>query len=74
MEKTKGCRQVNIPTVDNTELPCDPYISEECVIISEAIPEIGSLDNESLGSVLIKMAKVIKKQSILISQLKKKIN
>lgn len=27
----KGCGQVRIPTVDNTELECDEYISSKCV-------------------------------------------
>ena len=67
------CGQTNIPSTDNTDLPCEDYISQECIIIADAYPFIGSVVNESLGNVILKLVKKMEGQSKVIKQLKAEI-
>lgn len=69
-----ACGQTTIPEVDNTALPCDKYISEDCIIIAEAIPYIGSMNNSSLKDVLEKLVEKLKTQARLINNLQNQIN
>ena len=45
---SKNCNQVNIPTVDNTELECDFFIDSTCVIVKETCKKVGNLKGENL--------------------------
>ena len=40
---SKNCNQVNIPTIDNTELECDFFIDSTCVIVKETCKKVGNL-------------------------------
>ena len=46
---TKKCiTQVNIPTVDNTQLECDEIISSTCIVVKEYCKKVGNLEGENL--------------------------
>lgn len=64
-----GCNQVNIPTTDNTDIPCEEYVNAECVIVPDAIPFIGSTDNDSLDDVIALLVAKIKQQQQIINNL-----
>ena len=40
---SKNCNQVNMPTVDNTELECDFFIDSTCVIVKETCKKVGKM-------------------------------
>lgn len=68
-----NCKPVNIPTVDNTELPCGEYINDECIIREEPILFIGSPENSSLETIINLMVEKMKKQQQLIINLRAEI-
>ena len=43
------CTQINIPTVDNSDIKCDEFYYSECVIIDEIYNKIGNLEKENLN-------------------------
>ena len=45
---SNNCNQVNIPTIDNTELECDFFIDSTCVIAKETCKKVGNLKGENL--------------------------
>lgn len=70
----KKCTQVNIPQVDNSNLPCEEYINDECIIVGEAIPYIGSTINDSLEDVIKLMVLKMKQQQQQLINLRNVVN
>lgn len=65
------CVEVNTPETDNTPLECpDGFTPESCVIIDEAVPFLGTTDNETLKNYLIRLVDKIKSQQYAILNLK----
>lgn len=46
------CGQTNIPTLDETPLPCDVFTSTDCLIYTKPIPYFGFLESSSGTEVL----------------------
>lgn len=70
MDKKLTCGQTVIPQVDNSNLACEEYISESCVIVKDASPIIGTQNNQTLREVLLKTFGVLEAQSRIIKQMK----
>ena len=70
MDKKLTCGQTVIPQVDNSNLACEEYISESCIIVKDASPIIGTQNNQSLREVLLKVFDKLETQSRIIRQLK----
>lgn len=68
------CTQVNNPQTDNTPLECEDFISEACIIIDEAVPFLGTEDNETLKNFLIRLVDKIKSQQYAILNLENALN
>ena len=46
---------INKPSVDNTPLLCDPLLSTDCVLVSQAIPYLGIAQGDTLTQALLKI-------------------
>lgn len=68
------CNQVNTPTVNTDPLPCGEFIQEACVIIDEAVPFLGTGENETLKNFLVKLVDKIKEQQYKIVNLTNEVN
>ena len=68
-----GCGQVNIPTVDNTELECDDFISSTCIEVKQLCSKIGNIQGDSLDKFIEKLCIKINKQDTEIFTLKNKV-
>lgn len=67
------CGQTNIPEVDNTELQCDSYVYDSCIIIKEAIPYLGVPSNATLAKLVERLLVKLKAQARKIKELEKRI-
>ena len=70
----KGCGQTNIPETDNTQLPCEEFVSTDCVIYPEAILPFGIVENTDLTVIIKELVKRIRQNKLKISQLESIIN
>lgn len=69
----EDCKQVNIPKTDNTEIPCEEYIKETCVIIEEAVPFIGSGAGIALKELIERVIDKMKNQQRQINNLRRQL-
>lgn len=67
------CTQINIPTVDNSEMKCDAYQYSTCIIVDEIYNKIGNLEGENLNLFLTKLNNKIAQMDNKISALENKI-
>ena len=67
------CTQINIPTVDNSEMKCDAYHYSTCIIVDEIYNKIGNLEGENLNLFLTKLNNKIAQMDNKISALENKI-
>lgn len=65
----KGCGQTNIPETDNTQLPCEEFVSTDCVIYPEAILPFGIVEDTDLTTVIKELVKRIRQNKLKINQL-----
>ena len=63
MDKKFTCGQTVIPQTDNTNLACEEYISDSCIIVEDANLIIGTQNNQSLKDVLVKIGNKLEVQS-----------
>lgn len=69
----ENCTQtVNIPSVDNTPLDCEP-LAFTCVISEEAFPYLGLSGGEDLKIIMAALVDKVMKQAIDISALNSRI-
>ena len=64
------------PTVDENQVPCDKYMSTDCVYPSDSarVETFGVAPGCDLTSLINAMAEVIKEQDRKINDLERKIN
>ena len=67
------CTQINIPTVDNSEMKCDAYHYSTCIIVDEIYNKIGNLEGENLNLFLTKLNNKIAQIDNKISALENEI-
>lgn len=67
------CTQINIPTVDNSEMKCDVYHYSTCIIVDEIYNKIGNLEGENLNLFLTKLNNKIAQMDNKISALENEI-
>ena len=65
----KGCGQTNIPETDNTQLPCEEFISTDCVIYPEAVLPFGIVEDTDLTVIIKELVKRIRQNKLKINQL-----
>ncbi len=69
----KSCGQTNIPSTDNTQLPCEEFVSTDCIIYPESILPFGILVNSSLTVVIKSLVKRIRQNLTTNTQLKNRV-
>ena len=67
------CTQINVPTVDNSEMKCDAYYYSTCIIIDDIYNKIGNLEGENLNLLLTKLNNKIAQMDNKISALENEI-
>ena len=70
----KGCGQTNIPETDNTQLPCEEFVSTDCVIYPEAILPFGIVEDTDLTTVIKELVKRIRQNKVKISSIQSQID
>lgn len=65
----KVCGGTNIPQTDNTLIPCDEYVKDVCILISEGVPYLGVLPNSTLLEYIQSLNNTIKSLDLRIKQL-----
>lgn len=69
----KSCGRVNIPKVDNSQMDCDGFVLDTCVVVTDGYPYIGIDENVSLKDVFNAMINKIKDLEKKIENSEKKI-
>ena len=67
------CTQINIPTVDNSDIKCDEFYYSDCVIIDEIYNKIGNLEKENLNTFFNRLNNKISQMDNKISILEQEI-
>lgn len=71
----KCITQVNIPTVDNTQLECDEIILSTCVVVKQHCKKVGNLEGENLdqfiGRLCAKLAVMDNKLLLLTEEVER---
>jgi hypothetical protein len=70
----KSCGQTNIPETDNTQLPCEEFVSTDCVIYPEAILPFGIVEDTDLTVIVKELVKRIRQNKTKINELESLIS
>lgn len=64
-----NCVDVNIPTTDNSNIPCEEYVDWGCVVINEDLSYLELLDGASIKEVVLALITEIQTKATRISSL-----
>ena len=67
------CGQVNTPTVDNTNKPCDIIVSSDCLLLNIASSTLDVQIGDTLTKLITNLTQKLSQQDIKIYELEQEI-